>query len=82
MSIVMDIGNCNDQLISQQEMYSRHLAENALQIQSYEEYLEKITNLPTVSNSEVRRIKIMIEDLYKQREELSEKYLKACRDKK
>lgn len=78
----MDIGGSNDHTVSQQELYSRSLADNASQIRYYEEYLEKIMYLSLASSNEVRRVKNTIEDLYKEREELSEKYLKASRDKK
>lgn len=78
----MDIGAPNGSTASQQELYSRSLADNASQIRYYEEYLEKIMYLSLASSNEVRRVKNTIEDLYKEREELSEKYLKATRDKK
>ena len=78
----MDIGMPNGCTVSQQELYSRSLADNASQIQYYEQYLEKMLNLPLVSSIEIRRTKLMIEDLYKEREELSEKYLRAAREKK
>ena len=78
----MDIGATNDSTVSRQELYSRSLADNASQIRYYEEYLEKIMYLSLASSNEVRRVKNTIEDLYKEREELSEKYLKASRDKK
>lgn len=78
----MDISMPNDCTVSQQELYSRSLADNASQIRYYEEYLEKMMYLSLASSNEIRRVKNTIEDLYKEREELSEKYLKAARDKK
>lgn len=66
--------------VNLQTYYSRELAHNASQIRYYEEHLEKALKLPQATREDIDYIKKMIDVLFEEREQLSEKYMKAVRN--
>ena len=62
-----------------QDLYSKELAQNASQIHYYDEQLEKVRRLPNTTRKDIDHIIEMIDRLYEEREQLSEKYMKALR---
>ena len=62
-----------------QDLYSKELAQNASQIHYYDDQLEKVRRLPNTTRKDIDHIIEMIDRLYEEREQLSEKYMKALR---
>jgi hypothetical protein len=82
-SIVMDPNSYEDRYeVSLQVYYSRALAYNASQIHYYEDHLEKILKLPQSTPADIKHVRNMLDVLWDERKELSEKYLKATRENK
>ena len=68
--------------VSLQVWYSRELAHNASQIHYYEDHLETVFKLPSATPDDIKYIRNMLDLLWNEREELSEKYMKAVRENK
>ena len=82
-SFVMAANSYEDRYeVSLQVGYSRELAHNASQIHYYEEHLDKVLKLPQANREDIKHIRDMLDVLWNEREQLSEKYMKAVRENK